>query len=61
MTKRQRWIKSTIAAAEACTTQMPWERGARRQEMIARRMEDREVAKITLAPLPAWMTESLSA
>lgn len=37
MTKSQRWIKSTIQAAEACTTAMPWERGARRQAFIANR------------------------
>ncbi len=37
MTKSQRWIKSTIAAAEACTTKMPWERGLRREAFIASR------------------------
>lgn len=61
MTKNQRWVKSTIAAAEACNTKMPWERGARRQEMIARRMDAEERAHVSLAPLPAWMTEALSA
>ena len=37
MTKAQRWIKSNIAAAEACTTKMPWERGLRREAFIASR------------------------
>lgn len=42
MTKTQpqiktRWMTAMIKEAEACTTQMPWARGARRKEMIARR------------------------
>lgn len=55
MTKT-RWIAKTIDDAKACTTKMPWERGARRQAMIARRMEERGgTSKITLPPLPAGM------
>ncbi|MFN2306520.1 MAG: hypothetical protein ABR504_06065 [Paracoccaceae bacterium] len=55
MTKN-RCIAKTISEAETCTTKMPWERGLRRQAMIARRMADRdETARITLPPLPAGM------
>lgn len=62
MKTQPRWIKNTIAEAEACKTKMPWERGLRRQAMIARRLEaEKRVAKITLPPLPAWMTEGMSA
>jgi len=48
--------------AANCETKMPWERGARRQAFIAKRLEreDRPM-KISLAPLPAWMTEDISA
>lgn len=53
----QRWMKSVKAEAANCTTKMPWERGLRRQAMIARRLEtDDRCAKITLPPLPAFMT-----
>lgn len=34
---KTRWMTAMIKEAEACTTQMPWARGARRKEMIARR------------------------
>lgn len=37
MTKKARWIKSVIVAANETTHAMPWERGARRAQMIARR------------------------
>jgi len=42
MTKTQtqiktRWMTAMIKEAEACTTQIPWARGARRKEMTARR------------------------
>ena len=37
MTKTPRWIAPMIAEAKACTTQMPWERGARRAAWIATR------------------------
>lgn len=33
----RRWMKSMIATAAQTEVQMPWERGARRAEMIARR------------------------
>jgi len=55
MTKN-RSIAKTIAEAETCTAKMPWERGLRRQAMIARRMDDRDDrSRITLPPLPAGM------
>ena len=52
----KRWITKTISAAETCETKLPWERGARRQEMIARRLErETPAARITLPPLPEGM------
>jgi hypothetical protein len=62
MKSNKRWINNTIAAAEACTTKMPWERGARRREFMERRRERGDDAvKVSLAPIPYWMTEALSA
>ncbi|MEY1556578.1 hypothetical protein AB3Y40_13175 [Yoonia sp. R2331] len=53
MASKTRWMKATITEAKACTTKMPWERGARRQAMIAQRLEDSDrKAKITLPPMP---------
>jgi len=61
MTKH-RWINKTIDEAANLNHKMPWERGLRRQAMIARRVEETQSeAKISLAPLPAWMTEGISA
>lgn len=37
MQKRNRWIHGLIEEARTLTVQMPWERGLRRQAMIARR------------------------
>lgn len=37
MTTERRWMASLIAASAACKLRMPWERGLRRQAMIARR------------------------
>ncbi|MDV7142243.1 hypothetical protein R3X27_06075 [Tropicimonas sp. TH_r6] len=37
MKTEKRWLKSVLIAAEECDFQMPWERGARRDEMILRR------------------------
>ena len=51
----KRWIKTSTTAANECETKLPWTRGARRQEMIARRLEDRAPARITLPPLPEGM------
>ncbi|WP_165351955.1 hypothetical protein [Salipiger sp. IMCC34102] len=48
----KRWIEKTTEAA-AKPTPAPWERGARRAAMIAKRLDqDRRAAKISLAPLP---------
>ena len=62
MTRQPRWIKKTIDAAENCNVQMPWERGARRQAMIANRLDREERSfKVTLPPMPEWLAEGLSA
>ncbi len=37
MKKQPRWIKSVIETAQRDTTAMPWQRGPRRQAMIAKR------------------------
>ncbi|WP_168223045.1 hypothetical protein [Oceanicola sp. D3] len=34
---KMRWIKQSTMSAEALKVQMPWERGTRRAQMIARR------------------------
>ncbi|MDF1872540.1 hypothetical protein [Vannielia sp.] len=36
---KTRWIKTTAEAANELNVQMPWERGARRASMIARRSQ----------------------
>ena len=52
----KRWMKSVKAEAAQTTTRMPWERGLRRQAMIARRLEnDGPRAKVTLPPMPDFM------
>lgn len=38
MKTKHRWLNAVIAEADNCDTQMPWARGARRNDMIARRM-----------------------
>ena len=49
----KRWIESTLKEAQACKTAMPWERGLRRQAMIARRLDEGQApSKITLPPMP---------
>ena len=35
--KNKRWLENMIKATEENTVRMPWERGLRRQAMIARR------------------------
>ena len=37
MQKNRRWMVAAIETASKSTVQMPWERGARREAMIARR------------------------
>ncbi len=57
-----RWITGTIKAANECTTKMPWERGATRQAFIERRANSEEGrAPVSLAPVPEWLTEAISA
>lgn len=46
---KTRWMDAIKSEAAACTAQMPWERGARRQAMISRRRAPTPVA----APLYA--------
>lgn len=35
--KNKRWLENMIKATEDTTVRMPWERGQRREAMIARR------------------------
>ncbi len=37
MKTERRWIKTVIAEAQSCKVRLPWERGLRREAMIARR------------------------
>lgn len=41
---KDRWQKSIEAAVADCDIKMPWERGAMRQAMIARREADKKEA-----------------
>jgi hypothetical protein len=43
---QKRWMKSVIRAAAECKTAMPWERGATRKAMIARRHMESAKAKL---------------
>ena len=62
MGKKTRWVENTVKAATDCNTKMPWERGLRRQAMIARRLEDGQSrAKVTLPPMPAGVFVAASA
>lgn len=62
MGSSKRWIDNTIEEANKCETKMPWERGLRRQAMIARRLEQTErPCKVSLPPMPAFMTMAVSA
>lgn len=62
MKTNKRWINKTIQAAAECDVKMPWERGATRKAFIARRTsEDGSTVNISLAPMPSWMTEAISA
>ncbi len=62
MQKSPRWIANTIAQADKCTTKMPWERGLRRQAMIARRVEQTQSSKpVSLPPMPAHIMMAASA
>ncbi len=37
--KNRRWMKSALAEATKCEVAMPWARGPRRAEMLARRAQ----------------------
>lgn len=53
MGQKSRWAASTLKAAAETTAKMPWERGLRRQAMIARRLEESGgKSKVTLPPMP---------
>lgn len=55
------WMKETKSAANDCETNMPWTRGLRRQAMIADRLDSEGTqSKITLPPMPAFMTTDIS-
>lgn len=59
---KTRWMENTTNAANDAKTTMPWERGLRRQAMIARRLEtDARPNKVTLPPMPAFMALDISA
>lgn len=61
MRKTTKWIKKTIAEADACKTKMPWERGLRRDAFIARRMDhDGRVIKISLPAMPEGISLAAS-
>ena len=62
MGSSKRWIESAASEAAKVETKMPWERGLRRQAMIARRMEQTGgTSRITLPPMPSFLTEAISA
>lgn len=53
MGQKTRWIAATIEAAKTVETKMPWERGLRRQALIASRLEESAQAqKVSLPPMP---------
>ena len=45
MSTKNHWTKRLIAEAAACQTRMPWERGAPRKAMIARRKANEAEAR----------------
>lgn len=62
MGSAKRWIDNTIEEANKVETKMPWERGAQRQAMIARRLEQADrPTKVSLPPMPTFMTMAVSA
>lgn len=59
---KARWMTETKKAANDTEANMPWTRGLRRQEMIARRLEsDDRPKKVTLPPMPEFMSLDISA
>jgi len=61
MGSSKRWIDNSIEEANKCETKMPWERGLRRQALISRRLEQSEQVKVSLPPMPTFMTMAVSA
>ena len=47
--KQKRWIKTVIETARTEAPALPWARGTRRGEMIARRGTDKTPAKLRRA------------
>jgi len=45
MTIKKRWIEAVVDTAEKMDVQMPWARGERRQEMIAKRDAEEPVKR----------------
>lgn len=45
MSTKNHWTKRLIAEAAACQTRMPWERGAPRKAMIAKRKANEAEAR----------------
>ena len=61
MGSSKRWIDNSIEEANKCETKMPWERGLRRQALISRRLEQSKQVKVSLPPMPTFMTMAVSA
>lgn len=55
------WVKEPKVAANDSEANMTWTRGLRRQAMIADKLEaDGGKSKVTLPPMPAFMSSDLS-
>lgn len=60
MSKRD-WVKEPQTAANDSEANMTWARGLKRQAMIADKLEsDGGRSKVTLPPMPAFMSSDLS-
>ena len=47
MKTNKRWLDSVLKAAKTSDTPMPWERGERRAEMIARRDTTEDLERLS--------------
>ncbi len=55
------WVKEPLIAANDSEANLQWARGLRRQAMIADKLEtDGGKTKVTLPPMPAFMTSDLT-
>ncbi|MEL6570723.1 MAG: hypothetical protein AAFQ64_03635 [Pseudomonadota bacterium] len=55
------WVKEPKNAANDSEANLTWTRGLRRQAMIADKLEaDGGKSKVTLPPMPAFMSSDLS-